>query len=67
MQLPAVKSRIIEPSSRRIERDAVNAESGMNHADDEPLTDEDAVNEAKRCLKCNLRLTITPPKFWTEY
>jgi thioredoxin reductase len=41
--------------------------AGMNHADDEPLCEEDAINEAKRCLKCNLRLTITPPKFWTEY
>jgi thioredoxin reductase/Fe-S-cluster-containing dehydrogenase component len=41
--------------------------AGMNHPDDEPLCVEDAVNEAKRCLKCNLRLTITPPKFWTEY
>jgi hypothetical protein len=41
--------------------------AGMNHADDECLSEEDAVDEAKRCLKCNLRLTITPPKFWTEY
>jgi len=39
----------------------------MNHADDEPLNEADAVNEAKRCLKCNLRLKITPPKFWGEY
>jgi thioredoxin reductase/ferredoxin len=41
--------------------------AGMNHPDDEPLSEDDAVNESKRCLKCNLRLKITPPKFWTEY
>jgi NADPH-dependent glutamate synthase beta subunit-like oxidoreductase/ferredoxin len=28
---------------------------------------EDAENEAKRCLQCDLRLTITPVRFWGEY
>lgn len=40
--------------------------AGMEPAG-EGLNEEDAVEEAKRCLKCNLRLKITPPKFWTEY
>ncbi|MBN1627319.1 MAG: (2Fe-2S)-binding protein [Deltaproteobacteria bacterium] len=40
--------------------------AGMDPAGD-ALTEEEAVEEAKRCLKCNLRLKITPPKFWTEY
>jgi len=40
--------------------------AGMDPAG-EALTEDDAVEEAKRCLKCNLRLKITPPKFWTEY
>ena len=48
-------------------QDPVPQYAGMNHSDDEPLSEDDAVNEAKRCLKCNLRLKITPPKFWTEY
>ena len=28
---------------------------------------EDAENEAKRCLQCDLRLTITTARFWGEY
>lgn len=40
--------------------------AGMDPAG-EALTEDKAVEEAKRCLKCNLRLKITPPKFWTEY
>jgi len=40
--------------------------AGMNPAE-EAINGEEAMDEAKRCLKCNLRLKITPPKFWTEY
>lgn len=31
------------------------------------LDDEAAVFESKRCLQCDLRLKITPVKFWGEY
>jgi len=40
--------------------------AGMNPAE-EAIGEEEAKDEANRCLKCNLRLKITPPKFWTEY
>jgi NADPH-dependent glutamate synthase beta subunit-like oxidoreductase/ferredoxin len=29
-------------------------------------SDEDACGEARRCLKCDLRLRIPPEKFWTD-
>ena len=32
-----------------------------------PITEEEAVDEAKRCLKCNLRMDIKPVKFWGDY
>jgi formate dehydrogenase beta subunit len=31
------------------------------------LEEEDAREESKRCLQCDLRLKITPVKFWGEY
>jgi len=31
------------------------------------LDEDDAVAESSRCLKCDLRLKITPVKFWGEY
>jgi len=33
----------------------------------EDLTEEEARYEAGRCLQCDLRLTITPVKFWGNY
>jgi NADPH-dependent glutamate synthase beta subunit-like oxidoreductase len=40
--------------------------AGMDPAE-AAIDEEEAKDEAKRCLKCNLRLKISPPKFWTEY
>ena len=31
------------------------------------LDEDTAVEEARRCLQCDLRLKITPVKFWGEY
>jgi formate dehydrogenase beta subunit len=31
------------------------------------LNEEDAVTEASRCLRCDLRLKITPVRFWGDY
>lgn len=40
--------------------------AGLNPAEP-PINEEEAKNEALRCLKCNLRLKITPVKFWGDY
>ncbi len=32
-----------------------------------PIMEEEAVDEANRCLKCNLRMDIRPVKFWGDY
>ncbi len=34
---------------------------------EEALSDEEAVEEAGRCLQCDLRLQISKPKLWNEY
>ena len=40
--------------------------AGLSRA--EPSLDEDdATNEAKRCLRCDLRLKIKPIRFWGDY
>ena len=31
------------------------------------LDEQAAVEESRRCLQCDLRLKITPVKFWGEY
>ncbi|MGB9903818.1 MAG: hypothetical protein ACPLQO_03990, partial [Desulfotomaculales bacterium] len=31
------------------------------------LGEEDAREEARRCLQCDLRLMISPVKFWADY
>jgi formate dehydrogenase (NADP+) beta subunit len=31
------------------------------------IGEKDAVGEAERCLQCDLRLKITPVKFWSQY
>ena len=31
------------------------------------LDEESAIEESRRCLQCDLRLKITPVKFWGEY
>ena len=31
------------------------------------INEEEAVDEAKRCLKCDLRMKIKPVKFWGDY
>jgi hypothetical protein len=33
----------------------------------EEMDEESAGNEAKRCLQCDLRLSIAPVKFWGSY
>jgi NADPH-dependent glutamate synthase beta subunit-like oxidoreductase len=40
--------------------------AGLNPAEP-PIIEEEAVSEAKRCLKCDLRFSIKPPKFWGDY
>ena len=33
----------------------------------EDMNEEEADNESKRCLQCDLRLKIAPVKFWGNY
>lgn len=33
----------------------------------DPVSVEEAMEEARRCLQCDLRLGITPPRFWGDY
>jgi len=40
--------------------------AGLSQAEP-PLEREAATNEAKRCLRCDLRLKIKPVKFWGDY
>ena len=40
--------------------------AGLNPAEP-PINEKEAKSEAMRCLKCDLRLKIKPPKFWGDY
>ena len=34
---------------------------------EKPFDKDTAMEEARRCLQCDLRLEITNPKFWYEF
>ena len=33
----------------------------------EPMEEKEAISESSRCLQCDLRLKITPVRFWGDY
>ena len=58
-----------EYSSQRREPKRLSAAECLSgfHLAEEALELETAKEEAMRCLQCDLRLSITRPKLWTEY
>ncbi|MBW2065122.1 MAG: FAD-dependent oxidoreductase [Deltaproteobacteria bacterium] len=52
-----------EGFARLVRNREICGEGGAHGA----LEDEDAVYEASRCLRCDMRLKMTPVKFWGDY